>query len=133
MLKQKKGLVLIELLTVLFILASLVMLLIPNLRWTVYKTQLSGCQQNIKNLTTAVQLYANDNEDFYPESLEKIKPDYFQYIPTCPSAGADTYTSGYEISDDKKIYTLYCKGKNHGILGLGENEPYWSLYEGLKP
>lgn len=131
--KSKRGFVLIELLTVLFILSTLVMLLIPNLRWTVYKTHLSGCQQNLRNLSTALQLYANDNDDHYPENLEKLKPHYFQYIPTCPSAGADTYSPGYDITDNRKIFTLPCKGRNHEVLGLGEDEPYWSMSEGLKP
>ncbi|MCD4782800.1 MAG: hypothetical protein K8T10_03105 [Candidatus Eremiobacteraeota bacterium] len=130
---SKRGLVLIELLTVIFILATLVMLLIPNLKWTVFKTQLSGCQQNLKNMSTALQLYANDNEDYYPENLDGLKPHYFHHIPTCPSASADTYSPGYDISVDLKVYTLPCKGKNHGVLGLGEDEPYWSMSEGLRP
>ena len=131
--KSIKGLVLLELLTVLFIISSLVLLLIPNFRWSMYKTQLAGCQSNLRMTSTALQLYANDNDDYYPEDLEKLKPNYVKELPTCPSAGVITYSAGYDLTADKKGYTLHCKGKNHENMKLQEDQPYWSLIEGLKP
>lgn len=131
--KTRPGFILIELLTVLFIISSLVLLLIPNLRWSVYKTQLTGCQMNLKQLSTATQLYANDNDDRYPEKLEDITPHYYREIPRCPAVDKDTYSEGYERTDNFRNYTIYCKGKNHEVMKLKENEPYWSNEEGLKP
>ena len=131
--KRTKGFMLLELLTVIFIIASLVLLLIPNFRFSVYKTQLTGCQANLKNISTALQLYANDNEDYYPDQLAKLTPDYLKEIPSCPSAAEDTYTDGYDLEADQRSYTVYCKGHFHKDLGLEENEPYYNLTEGLKP
>ncbi|MCE1245821.1 MAG: hypothetical protein LWY06_04160 [Firmicutes bacterium] len=131
--KKIHGLVLLELLTVIFIISSLVLLLIPNFRWSMYKTQLAGCQSNLRMTSTALQLYANDNEDYYPDDLEKLKPNYVKELPTCPSVGVITYAAGYELTADLKGYTLRCKGKNHENMNLPADQPYWSLIEGLKP
>lgn len=131
--KKRLGLVLIELLTVLFIIAAIVMITIPNFRWQVKKVQLSVCQANLKNLSTALRLYANDHEDTYPESLTLLTPRYFKVLPSCPSAGYVTYEEGYVTDANLRNYTLYCWGKNHTTIGLGENEPYWSDYVGLYP
>ncbi len=128
-----KGFMLLELLTVIFIISSLVLLLIPNFRWSVYKTQLTGCQANLKNLSTALQLYANDNNDFYPDDLTKLTPNYVRDIPVCPSAQTQTYLEGYEFTPDQRSYTVYCKGTNHTVMGLEENQPSYNLSEGLKP
>lgn len=131
--KRTKALILIELLTVIFIISSLVLLIIPNLRWSMYKTQFAGCQGNLKQLSTCVQMYSTENNDYYPDQLAKIKPQYIKDIPCCPSVHKDTYTSGYEVSDDYRVYTLYCKGSNHLNLNLKSDQPYFSLIEGLKP
>jgi competence protein ComGC len=128
-----RGLVLLELLTVIFIISSLVLLLIPNFRWSMYKTQLAGCQSNLKMVSTALQLYANENEDYYPDDLTRLQPNYMKEIATCPSSGTNTYAAGYDLRSDKKSYTLHCKGKNHENMKLEEDQPYWSLIEGLKP
>lgn len=124
---------LLELLTVIFIISSLVLLLIPNFRWSVYKTQLTGCQANLKNLSTALQLYANDNDDYYPDDLAKLTPDYLRDIAVCPSTQTQTYLQGYDFTLDQRSYTVYCKGSNHTVMGLDENQPYYNLSEGLKP
>ncbi len=131
--KRERAFMLIELLTVFFIISAIVLITIPNLRWNVDKVNLSVCQSNLKNLSTSLQLYANDYDGEYPDELTKLTPTYIKIIPTCPSAGTPTYIEGYVITDDHKTYTVYCKGKNHVKLGLGEDEPFWSLQEGLKP
>jgi len=123
----------LELLTVLFIIAALVALVIPNFRWSLLKTQLTGCQANLKNVSTALQLYSNDNNDLFPDGLEKLTPDYVKRVPECPSTQKDTYSNGYDIENDFTAYTVYCSGNNHSAIGLGPNEPYYNLAEGLKP
>jgi Tfp pilus assembly protein PilE len=132
--QRMQGFTLIELLTIVFILAVLASLMIPNIRRGVWKAKLAGCQSNLKNIATAVQVYNNDKGGgSYPETLEPIVPKYIAEIPECPSAGIDTYSEGYTSDNESKNYTLYCKGNNHSELKLSENEPWYSLQAGLRP
>lgn len=88
---------------------------------------------NLKQISNALQLYANDNEDYYPDQLSKLEPDYYKVLPLCPAVNLDTYSAGYEVEAGFRNYTQFCKGKNHEEMGLDEDEPYWNLSEGIMP
>lgn len=130
--KPKRGFTLIELITVIFILAIIMAIMIPNMRRAFYKAKLTGCQSNLRNLATGVHQYSVENEH-YPTNLGEISPKYIKNIPTCPKAGTNTYTSGYEVSVDRDHFTIKCSGRNHTVMGLGENEPWYNLENGLGP
>lgn len=36
--------------------------------------QLTACQSNLKNLATALEMYASDNKDLYPRKLGDVLP-----------------------------------------------------------
>lgn len=131
--KSKKGFTMLELLTVIFILAALASIMIPTIKRAMWKAQLTGCMTNIRNMATAIQIYSNDSDGLYPSSLDLLVPKYVAAIPTCPSAQTDTYTSGYIIQDDNQNFTLKCDGTNHAVLGYGEGIPYYDLFTGLSP
>lgn len=133
MLRKKRGFTIIEVLTVCFIVAILAAILVPNLRRAIVKTEAVGCKSNLKNLATAITLYANDNDHMYPPDLTKIIPYNFARMPTCQSTSTDTYTTGYSVSTDYRSFTLVCKGTNHSKYGYGADEPYYSSSEGLMP
>ncbi|MFP4498725.1 MAG: hypothetical protein ACLFQV_10980 [Vulcanimicrobiota bacterium] len=62
-------------------------------------------------------------------------PDYMESVPTCPTAGHDTYYGGYITGDDesRENFTLYCQGKNHKdwVLSPG-NYPRFSSKKGFE-
>lgn len=96
------------------------------------------CQSNIKNLGTALDMYASDNDGNYPATLKKLNPEYLRVIPTCAQAWKDTYTDGYVVYNDLKDpennrYTLYCSGKYHKLVGVPRNYPQYCSNEGLLP
>jgi prepilin-type N-terminal cleavage/methylation domain-containing protein len=131
--KKSRGFTLLELLTTMFIIAALASLIFPNIRKAMDKGRLSGCQSNLRALATQLQLYANDNETKYPSTLTILIPKYIRAIPECPAAAIDTYTAGYATSIEQTVFTICCKGKNHELTNLGEDEPYYDMVSGLGP
>lgn len=130
--KRIAGYTLIELLTVMFIIGVIAAIIIPNIKNAFHRAQVSGCQSNLRNIATALQVYHTDNSD-YPEQLSEIVPEYMKEMPFCPSVNKDTYTDGYSFNENPVQYTIYCSGVNHSESNLGENEPYYSLSSGLGP
>lgn len=98
------------------------------------------CQSNEKNLGTALEMYAKDNEGHYPRSLSELTPSYLGVIPTCGATGIDTYSHSYTayISPDSKsdAFTFYCEG-NHYIESakypwrIPKNFPQYNSRNGL--
>jgi prepilin-type N-terminal cleavage/methylation domain-containing protein len=130
--KKQKGFTLIELLTAIFIISVIATIIFPNIRKAFYRANLTGCQSNLRNMATALEIY-NTDTGAYPDQLSKIVPERMRRIPECPAAGIDTYSAGYEYSADPTAYTIHCSGNHHAITGLGAGEPYYSGESGLRP
>lgn len=91
------------------------------------------CKDNLKKIAQALKLYATDNGGLYPKRLDKISPNpkYLEFIPTCPAVTKDTYSDGYEVAKDRKAFTVYCVGNNHGNIMIKENFPQYSSASGV--
>ena len=85
---------------------------------------LTLCKINLKNLGTALEMYASDHQSRYPSRLEQITPEYLRKLPKCPSSGQETYSSSYQVSADSADFSLRCSNKNHSG---------YSSREGLNP
>lgn len=109
--------------------------------------QLTACKSNLKNIGTAMEMYASDNQGQCPKTLEALTPSYLKSLPECPSAGKQTYASSYQVkrkavptdktnnkmptglsSDD---YTVFCQGDHHSKAGLPTDYPIYSSLNGL--
>jgi len=75
--------------------------------------QYVGCESNLKNIGTLLELYSSEHGGDYPKSLRDIAPRFIKVLPVCPAARRDTYTHSYHTSGDRKAYTVYCEGNNH--------------------
>jgi len=108
----------------------------------------TGCQSNLKNLGTAMEMYSTDNGGHYPGELKDLKPKYMRIIPRCvrgiksDSVAARYYhiTNGifcgnyhYESATNPDLYTMYCSGRNHANVGVDENYPKYNSTVGLIP
>lgn len=90
----------------------------------------TACCANLKNIGTALELYAVDHGGQYPTRLSELCPQYLTVLPTCPSAAMDSYSQGYVHNIHRKSYELCCTGLHHpGIAGL--NEPVYTSLQGL--
>ena len=111
------------------------MVYIPgNLTESRAQNHLLACKSNLKNIGTALEMWASDNGGKYPDSVEKLTPDYLRVIPTCPAAKADTYSSTYHLFErdgQDQTYEVYCKGHHHAEAGMDEDYPRYNGYDGL--
>lgn len=109
-------------------------------------TSFLGCQSSLKNIGTALDMYKKDHNECYPDDLKSLTPDYLRSIPKCingyagDSPGLRFYEKKYGlffgeyqylVSTDKKVFTVYCKGKNHKEVGIPENHPLFDSISGL--
>ncbi|MHB2017749.1 MAG: DUF3352 domain-containing protein, partial [Candidatus Xenobia bacterium] len=86
------------------------------------------CESNLKNLDTALEMYATDHQGHYPESLSALVPQYLTSLPVCPAAGRDTYTATYQVTHHPEGFSVACGGDNHH---RGQNFPAYSSSLGL--
>lgn len=56
---------------------------------------LDACEANLKNIGTAMEMYARDYSGRYAGQLSDLTPQYMAALPTCPAAGFDTYSAGF--------------------------------------
>ncbi len=91
--------------------------------------QLTACKSNLKNIGTAMEMYASDNGKHYPLTLGGITPNYLKTLPTCSSAGKMTYT--YIHSADMECYTAWCTEKRHPGTRLAPGFPQYDSVNGL--
>jgi len=92
----------------------------------------AACRANLKCISTALEMYASDHQQAYPCHLNELTPQYLKTIPTCPWAGSETYSAGYDVCNDPanadgRAYTLCCRGINHyhyrDLLPLSSRHP----------
>lgn len=92
---------------------------------------LTACRSNLKNISTALEMYSTDANGLYPLSLDALTPGYLRTIPTCPFAGSMTYV--YTSHSNPDNFTVYCAGNNHDASGMGPNQPSYTSTAGLQP
>lgn len=101
------------------------------------------CSSRLNKIGTALQMYKTDNRGLYPDSLKNLSPSYLREIPKCVEGDFDRKTREfywktyglnlgdyrYEVTKDRKRYTLTCPGNNHDFYP--PNRPMLSSREGL--
>ncbi|MBI3927172.1 MAG: hypothetical protein HY319_16670 [Armatimonadetes bacterium] len=95
-----------------------------------HHSPVTACKSNLKNLGTALEMYATHNGRRYPAGLDRLVPNYLRTLPTCPSAGSDTYSHDFRSAARPDVYTFYCAGDHHGPT-FPRDYPQYNNVEGL--
>lgn len=132
-LTRRAGFTISEVLVSVSILSLLAAIAMPRFWLAVDSGKLSACRQNLQNVATALQVYANGHDGQFCQELKTLVPDHLKALPTCPAAGRDTFSPGYQLSKDGTTYTLLCRGRNHGPVGMQANEPWYVFGRGAGP
>ncbi len=95
------------------------------------------CQENLKKIATALEMYATDHSGYFPGELSALAREYIDAIPHCPAGQRDTYSAGYQprsiYTDQPDSYTLHCHGHHHERAKLPADLPSIDPRDGLKP
>lgn len=122
--RKRSGFTLIELMVVIAIIAILAAIITPILMRARFKTYHSACVQNERNLATALELYALENRQLYPDDLNILATSarpFIKSIETCPSTGT-SYSTSYTVEPDFTEYLQECPGAHELQLpGLVED------------
>jgi prepilin-type N-terminal cleavage/methylation domain-containing protein len=133
---------LIELLVVVAILAILISILTPALTRVVYKSKVTQCGMNLKQLGLVISIYTDDNNSNYPSVqkhslpniigrnnsytlgyhggstmkplLETVMKDLYQVL-TCPTAPRKT-------KNNESCYSLWFDVNGRGAIGTNRND-----------
>lgn len=101
-------------------------LVVPNFIHPHCGGQLTSCKSNLKNMATAMEMYADNHGGELPRHLADLTPHYLKIIPNCPSTQRDDYA----YSRRGQSYTLACFGE-HQRYGVPLSYPRYSSQEGL--
>jgi hypothetical protein len=101
---------------------------------------LAGCESNMKNIATALEMYATDysitkngkTAYYYPANLNMISPEYIRTLPTCPKCNTQYL---YVQLEGKTSYIVFCPGNGvhnkTGKVSPTGNFPQYTPDKGL--
>lgn len=115
--------------------AAVAAILAPNYVRSSSRGGFTACISNVKNIGAALEMYSTDWSGSFPPTLSNLTPNYLKTIPSCPAAGADTYSTGYRnVLLPCKEITCPTHSSNESQLCADKRESVRSRFDlGSKP
>ncbi|MFN3699747.1 MAG: type II secretion system protein, partial [Dictyoglomus sp.] len=118
--RREKGFTLIELMVVIVIIAILAAVALPNFMGATERARESAVRSAIKTIQTALEMYATDNQGYYPSNITDLQSGNYLpggKFPNNPSTNQsysfnnnqsteDAYRIVYTVAQDNTAYTL---------------------------
>lgn len=101
---KSRGFTLIELLVVIAIIGLLASIVLASLNSARVKGRDARRVADLKQIQTALELYASDNNGNYPAAVSSLAGTYISTVPTDPAGGSYTYT--YAVASPAVKYCL---------------------------
>lgn len=101
----------VEQIIVWIIVIFLGIILIPGFYHAKANGKLAICENNLKNIGVSIEMYAEDNEGYFPPTLDVLKKLYMKSIPVCPVSGKPYIYIGKKIyinNLNDNNFILYC-------------------------
>ncbi len=112
-------------------------LFVPNFMRTAHRRPYMSCRANLKNIATALECYATDNQGQFPATMDRLYPAYLKRAPYCDSNPALTYHYQTSIKQKKQEFLVSCAGQ-HQYYGpflvysfVGPGFPQYTSVDGL--
>lgn len=127
--RRERGFTLIELMVVIVIIAILAAVALPNFMGATERARESAVRSAVKTIQTALEMYATDNQGYYPDYIYTLKNG--NYLPggkfpnnpaknqeygfsaSSNDSGEDPYKITYSVSTDNSAYTITGYGKDN--------------------
>ena len=103
-LSSRRAFTLIELLLVISIIALLIGLLLPTLAAARRTGQQIACAANLKQIGVALELHADDHNDFYPMAGTTLDWDQFEVRPDGSNLPSWMQQIDYYIAAERKVF-----------------------------
>lgn len=114
--KKKRIHRLLSILAVLALVAFLATMLLPALSKSREQARRASCTSNLKQIGLALHMFAQDNDERFPPTLEALYPNYLNTyeVFVCPICGrrreiSYDYISGLSESDPSDTIFAYCR------------------------
>jgi len=127
--RRERGFTLIELMVVIVIIAILAAVALPNFMGATERARESAVRSAVKTIQTALEMYATDNQGYYPGDIYSLttgnylpggkfpnnpatNSPYTFTVTSNGSASEGAYRITYSVATDHSAYTLTGYGKD---------------------
>lgn len=127
--RKERGFTLIELMVVIVIIAILAAVALPNFMGATERARESAVRSAVKTIQTALEMYATDNNGYYPTYIYSLtQGNYlpggrfpnnpatnapYNFTSNSNDSGESAYKIVYSVSADNTSYTITGYGKDN--------------------
>jgi len=72
-----------------------------------HEKDVAQCVNNLEIIGDSLKTYERDH-GAYPKRLQQLVPEYLSELPSCPQAGRETYSEGFETRVDDWFMQVGC-------------------------
>lgn len=101
------------------------------------------CPSNLRNLSTAIEIYATDHQGAFPTALNQLVPQYINKLPQCidgeavsPEGRVFFRLRGFELAEgygyrlvNPKCYAIWCRNRGYADH-TGRLQPWYENSSG---